>query len=170
MSRYPLIALWSHPRSMSTATERIMRERGDCQCFHEPFMYYYYVHCGERQFPHFDVDPDQLQPHVPFELDLFENRRAFVTLVAFTMRRMRPRRGGRIGFRPLSAGQYGEPNPARLFGTSEFGHWRGHACPTLGRDRPWRQGHGILGRFGRRQRGQYQRGKLKSSRAAAMVE
>ena len=31
---HPLIALWSHPRSMSTATERIMRERGDLDCAH----------------------------------------------------------------------------------------------------------------------------------------
>jgi hypothetical protein len=55
--RHPIIALWSHPRSMSTATERIMRERGDLTCFHEPFMYYYYVHLGHRQFPHHEVDP-----------------------------------------------------------------------------------------------------------------
>jgi hypothetical protein len=55
--RHPIIALWSHPRSMSTATERIMRERGDLTCFHEPFMYYYYVHLGHRQFPHHQVDP-----------------------------------------------------------------------------------------------------------------
>lgn len=56
--RHPIIALWSHPRSMSTATERIMRERGDLTCFHEPFMYYYYVHLGHRHFPHHEVDPD----------------------------------------------------------------------------------------------------------------
>lgn len=55
--RHPIIALWSHPRSMSTATERIMRERGDLACFHEPFMYYYYVHLGRRQFPHHQADP-----------------------------------------------------------------------------------------------------------------
>jgi hypothetical protein len=52
-SRHPIIALWSHPRSMSTATERIMRERGDLTCFHEPFMYNYYVHRSIRQMPHF---------------------------------------------------------------------------------------------------------------------
>ncbi|MDH3659971.1 MAG: hypothetical protein OEU92_08075 [Alphaproteobacteria bacterium] len=40
---FPIIALWCHPRSMSTAIERIMRERGDCRCFHEPFLYDYYV-------------------------------------------------------------------------------------------------------------------------------
>src|SRR3546814_286857 len=54
--RHPIIALWSHPRSMSTATERIMRERGDLACFHEPFMYYYYVHRGIRRFPHHEID------------------------------------------------------------------------------------------------------------------
>ena len=55
----PIIALWSHPRSMSTATERIMRERGDCRCFHEPFIYHYYVERKVRVLPHFDIDPDQ---------------------------------------------------------------------------------------------------------------
>jgi len=40
----PIIALWAHPRSMSTATERIMRERGDCTVFHEPFLVDYYLH------------------------------------------------------------------------------------------------------------------------------
>lgn len=53
-----IIALWSHPRSMSTAMERMMRERGDFRCFHEPFMYYYYLHVRERPFPHFDWDTD----------------------------------------------------------------------------------------------------------------
>jgi hypothetical protein len=38
---HPLIALWSHPRSMSTAIERVMRERGDLDCAHEPFLYDY---------------------------------------------------------------------------------------------------------------------------------
>ena len=52
---HPIIALWSHPRSMSTATERIMRERGDLDCAHEPFMYDYYVHRQVRKMPHFDV-------------------------------------------------------------------------------------------------------------------
>jgi len=41
---HPIYALWSHPRSMSTAMERVMRERGDLDCAHEPFMYDYYVH------------------------------------------------------------------------------------------------------------------------------
>src|SRR2546421_12620430 len=42
---------------------------------------------------HYEVDAELLQGVVPFELDLF-NGRAFVSLVAFTMRGMRPRLGG----------------------------------------------------------------------------
>lgn len=55
-------------------------------------------------FLHFAVDPDRLQPHVPFRLDL-RNDRAFVSLVAFTMRNMRLRAAGRAGkwiFRPIA--------------------------------------------------------------------
>ncbi|MCC8395766.1 hypothetical protein LJ656_24585 [Paraburkholderia sp. MMS20-SJTR3] len=32
-----MIALWAHPRSLSTAFERVFIERGDFQVFHEPF-------------------------------------------------------------------------------------------------------------------------------------
>lgn len=53
-----IYALWSHPRSMSTAMERVMRERGDLDCAHEPFMYDYYVHRRIRAMPHFEVRPD----------------------------------------------------------------------------------------------------------------
>lgn len=45
-------------------------------------------------FLHFALDPADLQPAIPFALDCFEGR-AYVSLVAFTMRRMRLRRGGR---------------------------------------------------------------------------
>ena len=55
---HPIYALWSHPRSMSTAMERVMRERGDLDCAHEPFMYDYYVHRQVRVMPHFDIQPD----------------------------------------------------------------------------------------------------------------
>lgn len=41
---------------MSTATERIMRARGDLTCFHEPFMYDYYVNRKAAEMPHFNVD------------------------------------------------------------------------------------------------------------------
>jgi hypothetical protein len=58
MSQHPIIALWSHPRSVSTAFERIMRARGDLECLHEPFMYDYYVNRSKRKMPHFEVRPD----------------------------------------------------------------------------------------------------------------
>ncbi len=47
-------------------------------------------------FIHYEVDPVVLQSEVPFELDLREGR-AFVSLVAFTMRNLRPAFGGRLG-------------------------------------------------------------------------
>ncbi len=56
----PIIALWVHPRSMSTAIERIMRERGDLLCLHEPFMYYYYIGLGKKQLPHAELDIGRL--------------------------------------------------------------------------------------------------------------
>lgn len=46
-------------------------------------------------FIHYEADPEALQREVPFELDL-DDGRAFVSLVAFTMRDMRPRIGGRL--------------------------------------------------------------------------
>lgn len=48
-----IIALWCHPRSMSTAVERLFRERGDLRCLHEPFMYPYYMADTNRNMPHF---------------------------------------------------------------------------------------------------------------------
>jgi len=44
---------------MSTAVERVMRERGDCTCFHEPFMYDYYLGRAVRTMPHFEPEPDR---------------------------------------------------------------------------------------------------------------
>ncbi len=53
---------------------------------------------------HLEVAPVELQRAVPFELDLHHGR-AFVTLVAFTLRGMRFARGGKLGdwlMRPIS--------------------------------------------------------------------
>ena len=53
---------------------------------------------------HLEVEPAPLQRSTPFALDLFDGR-AFVSRVAFTMRRMRPRLGGRWAawcFRPIA--------------------------------------------------------------------
>ncbi|MEX2216466.1 MAG: DUF2071 domain-containing protein [Phycisphaeraceae bacterium] len=44
---------------------------------------------------HYEVEPEALGPLVPFALDL-RGGRAYVSLVMFTLRRMRPRIGGKI--------------------------------------------------------------------------
>jgi uncharacterized protein YqjF (DUF2071 family) len=46
-------------------------------------------------FIHFAIAPTELQPHVPFELDTRDGV-AYVSLVAFTQRRLRPAFGGRM--------------------------------------------------------------------------
>jgi uncharacterized protein YqjF (DUF2071 family) len=56
----------------------------------------FYATWERAVFIHYNADPVALQPCVPFPLDLHDGR-AFVSLVAFTMRRMRPRFGGRVG-------------------------------------------------------------------------
>lgn len=43
----------------------------------------------DATFVHFAVEPRWLQPSVPFELDLYQGK-AYVSLVAFTMRHVRP--------------------------------------------------------------------------------
>jgi uncharacterized protein YqjF (DUF2071 family) len=47
-------------------------------------------------FVHLEVDAEALQRITPFEIDRFEGR-AYVSLVAFTMRRFRPRFTGSLG-------------------------------------------------------------------------
>lgn len=60
---------------------------------------------------HLEVDPDRLASEVPFSLDLRDGR-GFVTLVAFTMRDMRPAWGGMLGalgalmFRPIATHRF----------------------------------------------------------------
>lgn len=39
---------------MSTATERVFRQRGDFKVHHEPFLVYYYLHRSERSMPMLD--------------------------------------------------------------------------------------------------------------------
>ena len=55
---HPIIFLWAHPRSVSTATERVMRERGDLQCLHEPFLHYYYLQKTDKNLALFDSEED----------------------------------------------------------------------------------------------------------------
>ncbi|MFW5641097.1 MAG: sulfotransferase family protein, partial [Thermodesulfobacteriota bacterium] len=53
-----IIALWTHPRSISTALERVMMERGDLKVLHEPFSYLYYVESGKATIPQEYEDPN----------------------------------------------------------------------------------------------------------------
>jgi hypothetical protein len=69
---YPIYALWSHPRSMSTAMERVMRERGDLDCHHEPFMYDYYLHRKVRVMPHFEAEVDRPESYEAVRAMLLE--------------------------------------------------------------------------------------------------
>ena len=53
---------------------------------------------------HYEMDPAALRPFVPFPLDVRDGR-AYVSLVAFTMRDMKPARGGKLAewlFRPIA--------------------------------------------------------------------
>jgi hypothetical protein len=52
-----ILALWTHPRSVSTAFERIMMERGDFKVLHEPFSYLYYVRGTDATIDQQHVDP-----------------------------------------------------------------------------------------------------------------
>jgi len=41
---------------MSTAIERMMRERGDLECLHEPFLHYYYLQKMKKRLAHFEAE------------------------------------------------------------------------------------------------------------------
>jgi uncharacterized protein len=59
-------------------------------------------------FIHYEVPAAELQRDVPFELDL-RGGKAYVSLVAFTMRGMRPCHGGRLAawlFKPVAGNDY----------------------------------------------------------------
>src|SRR3954469_18867484 len=49
----------------------------------------------EAAFVHWAVDPALLAPHVPFPLDRWRGE-AYVSVVCFTQRRLRPRFGGSL--------------------------------------------------------------------------
>lgn len=89
----------SFPESNATARRRILSQRG------EPL----FIAAWERVLMvHFEVEAEWLQRDVPFPLDLW-NGRAFVSLVAFTMRGMRPRLGGKLAallFRPIATHEF----------------------------------------------------------------
>src|SRR5438067_11926999 len=64
----------------------------------------FYATWDRAVFIHYETDPQELQSCVPYDLDCYHGR-AFVSLVAFTMRGMRPRFGGSLSalfFKPIS--------------------------------------------------------------------
>jgi uncharacterized protein YqjF (DUF2071 family) len=68
----------------------------------------FYARWDRAVFIHYAADAATLQPDIPFELDL-HNGRAFVSIVAFTLSRMRPRIGGRFGewlLRPIATHEF----------------------------------------------------------------
>jgi uncharacterized protein YqjF (DUF2071 family) len=68
----------------------------------------FYARWDRAVFIHYEADPAALQRDVPFDLDLREGR-AFVSIVAFTLARMRPRIGGRLGewlFKPIATHEF----------------------------------------------------------------
>jgi uncharacterized protein YqjF (DUF2071 family) len=57
---------------------------------------------------HYEADPCILQRQIPFQLDLHDGR-AFVSIVAFTLLRMRPRIGGQLTewlFKPIATHEF----------------------------------------------------------------
>ena len=68
----------------------------------------FYARWDRAVFIHYEADAATLQRDVPFDLDLREGR-AFVSIVAFTLARMRPRIGGRLGewlFKPIATHEF----------------------------------------------------------------
>jgi uncharacterized protein YqjF (DUF2071 family) len=83
------------PTGSEAARKRLLSRAG------EPL---FYAKWDNVAFIHYETDPQELQSCVPYDLDCYHGR-AFVSLVAFTMRGMRPRFGGRIGellLRPIA--------------------------------------------------------------------
>lgn len=82
-------------RLSEAGKERILSVRG------EPL---FLAHWERALLIHYEVDAGVLQRELPFELDLW-NGKAYLSLVAFTMRDMRPRLGGRPAawlFKPIA--------------------------------------------------------------------
>lgn len=101
---------------------------------------------------HFEVDARALQRVVPFELDL-RHGRAFVTLVAFAMENLRPRRGGKLSawwFKPiathdfLNVRTYVRTTAKRGFIFSPSGCRTGWPCNSAHAPSPCRIGMGTF--------------------------
>ncbi|HEY8834455.1 MAG TPA: DUF2071 domain-containing protein [Chthoniobacterales bacterium] len=94
--------------SAVTATRSTLSEAARRRMLALPGEPMFYARWDRAVFIHYAADPATLQPDVPFTLDLRDGR-AFVSIVAFTLSRMRPRIGGRIGewlFKPIATHEF----------------------------------------------------------------
>lgn len=64
-----ILALWTVPRSGSTAFERMMMERGDHTVVHEPFSLHYYFGPDRRSARYDDVRPESSPEAILADLD-----------------------------------------------------------------------------------------------------
>ena len=81
-----IIALWAHPRSLSTVFERVMMKRGDFEVLHEPFSYEYYVHKQRREVSDMVIDTDHPQRYADIKdyiLGVAERRAVFFKDMAY---------------------------------------------------------------------------------------
>lgn len=72
---HQIIGLWTYPRTISTAFERVMMERGDHEILHEPFSYLYYVHEQKATIPQEFVDSDHPVTYPAIKEMIFETAR-----------------------------------------------------------------------------------------------
>jgi uncharacterized protein len=94
--------------SSVTATRTTLSETARRRMLALPGEPMFYARWDRAVFIHYTADQALLQPDIPFQLDLYEGR-AFVSIVAFTLSRMRPRIGGRVGewlFKPIATHEF----------------------------------------------------------------
>jgi len=81
------LALWTTPRSVSTAFERMMMERGDFTVLHEPFSAHYYYGPSKRSDRYDEVRPDETPDRVRERIDVATaQRRVFLKDMASHVR------------------------------------------------------------------------------------
>jgi uncharacterized protein len=88
----------------TTATPSSASDRARRRILAHPGEPLFYADWDDAVFIHYESAPSALQDCVPFTLDLYKGR-AFVSVVAFTLRGMRPRLGGTISewlFKPIA--------------------------------------------------------------------
>jgi Sulfotransferase domain len=81
------LALWTTPRSVSTAFERMVIERGDFEVRHEPFSMHYYFGLSRRSDRYAEVRADATPARIRAEIDeANRHRRVFLKDMASHVR------------------------------------------------------------------------------------